>query len=301
MSWALVFSGQGTLHSQMLPWLARDQTMQHLEAEFGSDWRAGLDAPGAVANNRRAQGLLTGTGCAAWQQLQALVDPPAIVAGYSVGELPAFTAAGVFDAATACALADARATCMDAAAADTDTGLLAVSGATPDGLAALRTRHGLEVAIRIDAGSVVLGGPRAALHVAATEAESQGWRPTLLNVALASHTRWMAGAPEAFARVLDTVHLHAPACALISNALGRVRDADSARRALSQQIAQTVRWDDCMDAVAAQGVSAVLEIGPGQALARMWNERYPGVPARSADEFRSARAVAQWLTRTQAR
>jgi [acyl-carrier-protein] S-malonyltransferase len=52
-----------------------------------------------------------------------------------------------------------------------------------------------------------------------------------------------------------------------------------------------------MDAIAAQRVSAVLEIGPGQALARMWQDRHAEVPARSADEFRSAPAIAAWLER----
>jgi hypothetical protein len=39
----------------------------------------------------------------------------------------------------------------------------------------------------------------------------------------------------------------------------------------------------------------VLEIGPGQALSRMWNQRYPDTPARSCDDFRSASAVTDWI------
>jgi [acyl-carrier-protein] S-malonyltransferase len=41
----------------------------------------------------------------------------------------------------------------------------------------------------------------------------------------------------------------------------------------------------------------VLEVGPGAALASMWNRRFPDVPARSADEFRSADAVVDWVLR----
>lgn len=93
--------------------------------------------------------------------------------------------------------------------------------------------------------------------------------------------------------------MRTPAVALVTNALGRVRDARTARRALSSQIAQTVRWDHCMEAIVEQGVDAVLEIGSGQALARMFNERFGGIAARSADEFRSADAVIRWLERTQ--
>jgi [acyl-carrier-protein] S-malonyltransferase len=74
-----------------------------------------------------------------------------------------------------------------------------------------------------------------------------------------------------------------------------VRDGEDAKRALAMQIACTVRWDDCMENLRARQVDCVLEIGPGQALARMWNERYPEVPARSCDEFRSVKGVATWL------
>jgi [acyl-carrier-protein] S-malonyltransferase len=114
---------------------------------------------------------------------------------------------------------------------------------------------------------------------------------------MASHTRWMRDAAQAFHQRLCGTTLHAPALPLFSTALGRVRSADAARTALSRQIAVTVPWDECMEAIAAQRVHAVLEIGPGQALARMWRERYPDTPSRSADEFRSPQAVAAWLGR----
>ena len=114
---------------------------------------------------------------------------------------------------------------------------------------------------------------------------------------MASHTRWMRPAAKSFDHVLAGVNLKAPALPLFSNALGRLRDASGARTALARQIAQTVAWDECMDAIAAQRVHAVLEIGPGAALARMWQDRHADVPARSADEFRSAPAIVAWLTR----
>ena len=200
------------------------------------------------------------------------------MAGYSVGEVAAFSAAGVFDASTAVSLAAARAGCMDAAAASASTGLLGVSGATADGLAALCTRFDLEVAIRIDPGSAVLGGLRDSLQAAAAVGDAQGWRCTPLNVLLASHTRWMQGAVGCFDGVLAGAALRPPVRPLASNALGRVRSAAEARAALARQIAQTVCWDECMEHLAAQRVQAVLEIGPGQALARMWNDRHPDVP-----------------------
>jgi [acyl-carrier-protein] S-malonyltransferase len=43
-------------------------------------------------------------------------------------------------------------------------------------------------------------------------------------------------------------------------------------------------------------VRCVLEVGPGSALSRMWNSRNPTLPARSVDEFRTADAIARWVT-----
>jgi [acyl-carrier-protein] S-malonyltransferase len=203
----------------------------------------------------------------------------------------------VFDGATALSLAAERAACMDAAGAVAETGLLAVSGGDPRVLTELCERFELDVAIRIDPGSVVLGGLRSRLAQAGDTAAERGLRCTPLNVALASHTRWMKPAASAFAHVLARTPLQRPALPLTSNALGLVRDAARAGDALSRQIAQTVAWDDCMATIESRHVCAVLEIGPGQALARMWWDRHPEVPARSVDEFHSAAAVIDWLSK----
>ena len=63
------------------------------------------------------------------------------------------------------------------------------------------------------------------------------------------------------------------------------------------EIAATVRWDEVMDQLAARGPCCVLEIGGGQALARLWQQRHPAIPARSADEFRTLDGVLDWIVR----
>jgi [acyl-carrier-protein] S-malonyltransferase len=293
--WALVFSGQGMQHDGMLPWLPRNEMLLAVEHQLAPNWRERLADAAWAGNNAHAQFLLTGTALAAWAELAPLLPPPAIVAGYSVGELAAFSAAGVYDSGTALVLAAQRAACMDLAAAEVPTGLMAASGGAPGAIDALCRRFGLEIAIRNGADSVVLGGLRSALQAAEAAAPEQGLHCTPLNVALASHTHWLQPAAEGFARHLASHLLAAPRRVLLSNARGRIRTADQAREALSAQIACTVRWDECMEALAAQQVRAVLEIGPGQALARLWQQAHAEIPARSADEFRTAVAVAAWL------
>lgn len=296
MSFALLFSGQGTQHPAMLPWLADDALVRGMCAQLGvDDWRRALADPDWAARNDNAQALLTGLALAAWGQLAPRVPPPAAVAGYSVGELAAFSAAGVIDPATASALAPQRAEAMDRCAARAPGGLLAVTGLSGRQLEQVRADTGLELAIRNGDASVVLGGPLATLDEAERRAVAAGAQCTRLRVNVASHTPWMREAAQSFSRTLAEVPFHAPQVVLFSNAGDRIRDAGSARAALAAQIAQTVRWDECMENISARQVRCVLEVGPGQALARMWNQRFPTVPARACDDFRSAAAVAAWL------
>ncbi len=107
--------------------------------------------------NANAQVLLTGLALAAWAQLAPCLPAPAAAAGYSVGELAAFSAAGVFDANTALELAHRRAALMDCAGESNSTGLMGVSGVTESLLGRLCEEFDLAVAIRNGVDSVVLG------------------------------------------------------------------------------------------------------------------------------------------------
>ena len=298
MSFAVVFTGQGTQHPAMLPWLSEDDLVRDTCARLGIvDWRERLADRGWAAANANAQVLLTGLALAAWQQLSRSLPQPLCVAGYSVGELASFCAAGVFDSRCALDLAEFRARSMDRCGQQVPGGLLAVGGISRDAIAKLCSETGVALAISNGADSVVLGGPEPLLSIAQRLASQRGARVTRLCVDVASHTPWMRGAAEDFAGALARASLSRPGTILFSNVAGRVNDAAQAGAALVAQIASTVRWDDCMDDVHGRGPDCVLEVGPGQALARMWNQRFPDVPARSCDDFRSASATTEWVLR----
>jgi len=301
MSMALLFPGQGAQHAQMLPWLDDEPhasaTLARLCAVVGPDWRARLHDTTWRSENRIAQPLLTAIGIAAWQCLAHRLPAPAMVAGYSVGELAAFASAGVFDAATAITLAIDRALLMSDSVRGSDTGLLAVQGHGARALA--EARADVAVAIRITGDRMVVGGASSALDVACTEWMAAGLRCTRLPVQLASHTPWMASAATAFALRLSSVPLRAPQAAVACNADGAAtRDPRALERALSAQIASPVRWDECMDTIAERRIRCVLEVGPGATLASMWRERHPEIPVRSTDEFRSPDAITRWVAQS---
>lgn len=297
MSFALLFSGQGTQHAAMLPWLADDDVVvRDMSQRLGvEDWRQAMADSTWTERNGNAQILLTGLASAAWAQLASKVARPAAIAGYSVGELAAFGAAGVMDAQAALALAQQRAGAMDECAARVAGGLLAINGLPDSRLSQLLTESGLALAIRNGVESVVLGGPVAALAYAQRIASDEGAQCTRLRVNVASHTPWMREAAQSFAQALGGLPLRSPQVPLFSNAADRIRDAESARAALAAQIACPVRWDECMENIVARQVRCVLEVGPGQALARIWNRQCPSIPARSCDDFRSVAAIVGWL------
>ena len=112
----------------------------------------------------------------------------------------------------------------------------------------------------------------------------------------------MRAAVPALAQALARARWHAPRVAWVAGITGAVlRDPIDVQRVLAEQVATTVRWDACMDAVAERRPDAVLEVGPGTTLARLWRERHPAIPVRSCDEFADAAQVLDWAARASGR
>jgi len=108
----------------------------------------------------------------------------------------------------------------------------------------------------------------------------------------------MAPAAVAFAGYLANVDLRSANTAVVCNFTGAVaRDADALAQALAGQIANTVRWDDCMDSIAERRVRCTLEVGPGSALVAMRRDRHPEISARSIDDFQGPEGAARWISR----
>ena len=302
MSFALLFSGQGTQHAGMLRWLRQHPLVQATNAALGmNDWRDAFRGADGAMRNDVAQVMLTGIMLAAWAQLAPALPVPSAVAGYSVGELAAFSAAGVFEAPAAIALARERAEAMDRCAALAPGGLLAVTGLPMSRIdACLGASHlqgALSLAIRNAPFLFVLGGAERSVTEAMTQLQACGARCTRLGVPVASHTPSMRRASDDFAAVLRARELQAPRVPLFSGTRDRIFGGGAAASALAEQLSSTLRWDDCLENIHARRVDCVLEIGPGTALASMWNQRFPGTPARSVDEFEDGDAIVAWVKR----
>jgi [acyl-carrier-protein] S-malonyltransferase len=287
----------------MLPWLesepASAETLRLMCQRLGLHWRRSLQDSSQRSDNEFAQVLITGTSLAAWAAIKERISArPAVVAGYSVGELPAFSCAGVFTTDQALTLATQRAVLMNQAAGELKTGLLSVSGLSESAVFAACTGLDLECAIQVNTSQAIFAGTDITLSRATATLIAIGAVCKRLEVQVASHSSWMRPAANAFAEALRDVPFAIPFCPIALNAHGGLsRKADELRPALSQQIASTVKWSACLEALTERQVSCVLEIGGGSALARMWNNQHPDIPARSLDDFQHLQGALNWISR----
>jgi [acyl-carrier-protein] S-malonyltransferase len=298
---AILCPGQGGQHAGMFDLLREDVRAADLIAGAGLAAALGhapvavLAEDGLLFANRQAQPLVVAATLAAWEMLRDALPQPALVAGYSIGELAAYSVAGALSAPDAIAIAAQRATFRDACAAAVPQGLMSVAGFEVRAAQALLQAHGAHVAIETDFDKLIAGGTQAALLAAQTDLESRGAHTGRLPVSVASHTPLMQAAAHRFAALLADARFADPAVAVLAGYA--IRDRRAAQAALVQQLTATVRWSACMDACAENGITVALELGPGAALSRMLRARHPGIACRSVSEFRSIRGVLSWLAR----
>lgn len=297
---ALLCPGQGAQHADMFSVLGARMPDRHgLETLLGMPLAQALGDPSTLYANRQAQPLLVAATLAAWERIADLLPLPVVAAGYSIGEVSAHAVAGAIEGVDAVVLAARRAALMDAAIDPAaPQGLAAVSGLSMARLRPLLAAHGLYPAILNAEDAQIVGGARSALAGLEADLASTGARVSTLPVEVASHTPLMRAAAQAFREELERARFHGwrfPVLAGID--ASTVSSTVAAIDTLSRQIAEPLRWIDCMDALAESGVAAVIELGPGAALARMFAARHPEIPCRSLADFRSTEGFSAWLER----
>ncbi len=292
---AILCPGQGAQHAAMFD-LARGNSAVGRQIDA---WA--LPASGDPFANRHAQPLLVGAGCATWEALRADIGMPAIVAGYSVGEVTALAVAGVLPAAAAVQLAARRASLMDACVDPAlPQGLCAVTGTVRSDLERILTSAPTcpapAIAIENAPDQFIIGGTSAGLATVQPLLRSAGATLQQLPVTIASHTALMQAAVVPLQELMASMPFAAPATRLLAGISGDpVIDGAHAIKCLALQTAQQIRWSRCMDTLAEAGIRIALELGPGTAMSRMLSARHPDIACRSVAEFRSIGGVLSWL------
>jgi [acyl-carrier-protein] S-malonyltransferase len=296
---AILAPGQGSQTPGFLtPWLADSESaaqIAHWSSLIDLDLaRLGTTADAdEIRDTANAQPLLVAGALLGTTRLFG-ADTSAIsyVAGHSVGELAAAAISGVISSDDAISLVRTRGVEMAKAAAVAQTGMSAVLGGERDVVVAALTSLGLTAANENGAGQIVAAGDLAAL-AALAENPPAGSRVRPLAVAGAFHTAVMQPAVSVLAEKVRAITSHNPVLSILSNKDGAV--VDSGEEVLARivgQVAGPVRWDLCMETLAALGVTGVIEAPPAGTLVGLVKRATPDVETfalKSPDDLAAAR------------
>lgn len=194
------------------------------------------------------------------------------MAGLSLGEYTALTAAGAITFEDGLRVVQRRGEAMQAAADATPSGMISVIGLEGDKIEELcRAARGtevLEIANLLCPGNTVLSGSRAACDALEKVAAEAGARTVRLAVAGAFHTSIMRPADQTLATALNGITIRSPRVPVWSNVDAQAHTEPAEIRALLiEQVVRPVLWEKTLRNLLAAGVERFYEIGPGRVLA----------------------------------
>jgi len=213
---------------------------------------------------------------------------PAFYAGHSMGQYSAMVAAGVLQLEDAARLVRERGRLMQASSGD--GAMAAIIGLPDDRLVELervgQSQGVFTIANRNSPGQVVVSGERRAVQAAIEAAKSSGAkRALMLPVSVAAHSPLMARAAEELQRVMSQVDFADPRAPLLSNADAQpLTTADECRAELVEHMTLGVDWIAAVEHMAGQGVTHVVEIGPGKVLTGLVRRIAPDVMPHAVDD-----------------
>ena len=189
-------------------------------------------------------------------------------AGLSLGEFTALAAAGVMSFEDGLKVVRQRGRFMQEACEATRGSMAAIIGLDEPATRAVCAEAGVTLANLNCPGQIVISGAAEKISAAVELAKARGAKKAIaLTVAGAYHSPLMAGAQPKLRATLAAVPLALPAVPVISNvtALPHTAPVDIHER-LVEQVTSSVRWEDSMRYLIAQGFTRFIELGPGTAL-----------------------------------
>lgn len=277
---AIVFPGQGSQSVGMLAELAAEHsqvidTFEQASDVLGYDlWQLVQDGPADELNETdKTQPAMLAAGVAVWRLWQAGGGAdPALMAGHSLGEYTALVCAGALDFQEAVSLVAERGRCMQSAVPVGTGAMAALLGLDDVAVQAVceQAAEGEVVsAVNFNSpGQVVIAGQTEAVQRAmALAKESGAKRAVQLPVSVPSHCALMQPAAEAFAKHLDAASITTPSIRVMQNVDALLHDDPGRiRENLNKQLYSPVQWVRSVQAMHEQGVSRIVEAGPGKVL-----------------------------------
>lgn len=277
---AFVFPGQGSQAVGMLAELAAqfpivEETFGEASAALGYDlWQLVQQGPAEELNKTwQTQPALLAASVAifrVWQQQGG--KAPALMAGHSLGEYSALVCAGVLDFKAAIRLVELRGKLMQEAVPEGTGAMYAIIGLDNDAIAKAceESAQGQVVSpVNFNSpGQVVIAGNKEAVERAGAACKAAGAKRALpLPVSVPSHCALMKPAADKLAVALQDITFNAPQVPVVNNVDVRTEnDPEAIRSALVRQLYSPVRWTESVEFIAAQGMTSLLEVGPGKVL-----------------------------------
>ncbi|MBW5816202.1 ACP S-malonyltransferase [Yersinia kristensenii] len=277
---AMVFPGQGSQSLGMLADLAAqfpivEETFSEASSVLGYDlWQLVQQGPAEELNKTwQTQPALLTASVAIWRVWQHQGGKlPTMMAGHSLGEYSALVCAGVLEFKQAVRLVELRGKLMQEAVPEGTGAMYAIIGLDNESIAKAceESAQGQVVSpVNFNSpGQVVIAGNKDAVERAGAACKAAGAKRALpLPVSVPSHCALMKPAADKLAVALEEIEFQAPLFPVVNNVDVKTEVSPEAiRSALVRQLYNPVRWTECVEFMASEGVELLLEVGPGKVL-----------------------------------
>lgn len=280
MKIAFVFPGQGSQKVGMLDVWAENATVQQaintanqaLDQDLGALIAQGPESDLNLTTNTQPAMLLSAVAMFnAW--IDAGGPQPEMVAGHSLGEYSALTASGVISLPDALRLVRVRANAMQDAVpvgVGAMAAVLNLDNSQIQAVCAEAAQGQIVEPVNFNApGQVVIAGHKEAVERACEIAKTAGARRAmLLPVSAPFHSSLLKPAADVLEQALAQITLHNPRISILNNVdVEMPSDTTSIKSALVRQAWHPVRWVETIKEMRSQGITHVVECGPGRVLA----------------------------------
>lgn len=312
MKLAFVFPGQGSQTVGMLDSFSENEVVQKAlktaNEALGEDLAQMIHTGPAESLNMtvNTQPAMLTASVALYQAWLALGGKkPEVMAGHSLGEYSALTAAGVFDLADAVKLVRFRAKVMQEAVPVGQGGMAAIIGLSDEAVAKVcsdAAAHGVVEPVNFNSpGQVVIAGEKAAVEKACELAKAEGAKRALvLPVSAPFHSSLMKPASVALQAKLNETAMNVPQIDVIANVDVKVHhDKDAIVAALAAQAAGAVQWVKTIQAFKEMGVTHIVECGPGRVLAGLIKRIDSSIVVKNINSQDSLVAVLEEINQAQ--
>jgi [acyl-carrier-protein] S-malonyltransferase len=223
---------------------------------------------------------------ASFEVMEGEVQPTS-VAGHSLGEFSALTAAGSIDFESGLKLVSQRAEAMQKACNVSEGTMAAVLGLEDRKVEEICAQtSGVVVAANYNCpGQLVISGSIESVTLACEALRNAGARRALvLPVGGAFHSPLMEPAKTELAEAIDTTIFSDPICPIYQNATAQaVSDPVEIQKNLIAQLTAPVRWTQSINAMIETGISSFIEVGPGKVLQGLIKKISPNVTTSAAE------------------